>query len=129
EKYTTFQGDEVTDTLAAVDLYWPVRFLNEELVLVDTPGANSLTKSAFETTRMQLKKSSAILYLFNGQKGLETTDHELLNEFVSNGKKVFLVGTHIDRMNSSHEWNEVVKEVQFNLDDMSNFDIIGVSST
>lgn len=128
EKYTTFQGDEVTDRLASVDLYWPVSFLNEELVLVDTPGANSLTKSAFQTTRMQLKKSSAILYLFNGQKGLEMTDFELLKEFSSDGKKVFLVGTHIDRMEGIDEWNEVVKDVQSNLKDTSEFDIIGVSS-
>ena len=128
EKYTTFQGDEVTDRLAFVDLYWPVSFLNEELVLVDTPGANSLTKSAFQTTRMQLKKSSAILYLFNGQKGLEMTDFELLKEFSSDGKKVFLVGTHIDRMEGIDEWNEVVKDVQSNLKDTSEFDIIGVSS-
>lgn len=129
EKYTTFQGDEVTDRLAAVDLYWPVSFLNEELVLVDTPGANSLTKSAFQTTRTQLKKSSAILYLFNGQKGLETTDHELLKEFISDGKKVFLVGTHIDRMNGADEWDEVVQEVQSNLQGKTDVDIIGVSST
>lgn len=129
ERYTTFQGDEITNQLATVDLYWPVSFLNEELVLIDTPGANSLTKSAFETTRTQLKKSSAILYLFNGQKGLEATDHELLEEFISDGKQVFLVGTHIDRMNKAEEWNEVVRDVQSNLKDISALDIIGVSST
>lgn len=128
EKYTTFQGGEVTDQLTAVDLYWPVSFLNEELVLVDTPGANSVTKSAFQTTRTQLKKSSAILYLFNGQKGLETTDHELLKEFISDGKKVFLVGTHIDRIDVSKDWDAVVKSAQSNLQEISDLDIIGVSS-
>lgn len=111
---TTFQGSDLTDELEFVDLYWPVRFLNNELILIDTPGANSLTTSAFEITKRQLKNSAAILYLFMATKGLDKSDYEILNEYSSRKKKIFLVGTHRDQI-SEDEWLEVKQEVADNI--------------
>lgn len=68
DQYTTFQGSEVTDELSSVDVYWPLGFLNNELLLVDTPGANSLTETAFAVTENELKNASSVLFLFNGKK-------------------------------------------------------------
>ena len=67
EKYTTFQGTGITDELRFVDVFWPLPFLDEQLMLEDTPGANSLTATAFSTT----EEASAVYYLFNGQKGID----------------------------------------------------------
>lgn len=130
QKYTTFQGEDITNELQYVDLYWPVQFLNQDLVLVDTPGANSLTASAFQTTREQLKTSSAIIYLFLGTKGLDAADYPLIQEFIRQRKKVFLVGTHIDQV-TTDQWREVVSDVQAKLNPLRQgevIDIIGVSS-
>lgn len=130
QKYTTFQGEDITNELQYVDLYWPVQFLNQDLVLVDTPGANSLTASAFQTTREQLKTSSAIIYLFLGTKGLDAADYPLIQEFIRQRKKVFLVGTHIDQV-TTDQWQEVVSDVQAKLNPLRQgevIDIIGVSS-
>lgn len=128
-KYTTFQGEEITDTLQFVDVYWPVHFLNKELVLIDTPGANSITASAFETTKAQLKTSSAIIYLFMGTKGLDVEDYALIQEFIGNKKKVFLVGTHRDRLLDS-QWQEVVGDVKSKVssNDFGRLEIVGISS-
>lgn len=128
-KYTTFQGEEITDTLQYVDVYWPVHFLNKELVLIDTPGANSITASAFETTRAQLKTSSAIIYLFMGTKGLDAADYKLIQEFVGNKKKIFLVGTHRDQLLDT-QWQEVIQEVNSKVDaqHFGQLEIVGVSS-
>ena len=68
DQYTTFQGSAETEALLSVDVFWPLKFLNQELLLADTPGANSLTESAFAVTEKELEKASSILYLFNGQK-------------------------------------------------------------
>jgi len=130
QKYTTFQGEDITNELQYVDLYWPVQFLNQDLVLVDTPGANSLTASAFQTTREQLKTSSAIMYLFLGTKGLDAADYPLIEEFIHQKKKVFLVGTHIDQV-TSEQWQEVVSDVHTKLSPIlleEEINIIGVSS-
>lgn len=130
QKYTTFQGAEITDSINYVDVYWPVYFLNKELVLVDTPGANSLTTSAFQTTRDQLKTSSAIIYLFLGTKGLDAEDYSIIEEYIAHKKKVFLVGTHIDQLTKS-EWQEVKVEVKRNInqfDAIKDIEIVGVSS-
>ncbi len=130
QKYTTFQGEDITNELQYVDLYWPVQFLNQDLVLVDTPGANSLTASAFQTTREQLKTSSAIIYLFLGTKGLDAADYPLIQEFIQQRKKVFLVGTHIDQVTTA-QWQEVVNDVHTKLDPLllgEAIEIIGVSS-
>lgn len=130
QKYTTFQGDDITDTLDYVDLYWPVHFLNKELVLIDTPGANSLTISAFQTTKNQLKTSSAIIYLFMGTKGLDQEDYSIISEYVEQKKKIFLVGTHIDQL-TTEQWHEVKEEVYKKLPnkpELKQLDIVGVSS-
>lgn len=130
QKYTTFQGEEITDSLKYVDVYWPVNFLNKELVLIDTPGANSITASAFKTTQQQLKSSSAIIYLFMGTKGLDKEDYILINEYVKNKKKLFLVGTQIDRL-SKEQWNEVVTEVTNEIEKLgisNDLEIVGISS-
>ncbi|MGI1804677.1 dynamin family protein [Exiguobacterium sp. TDN 0502] len=130
QKYTTFQGEDITNELQYVDLYWPVQFLNQDLVLIDTPGANSLTASAFQTTRKQLKTSSAIMYLFLGTKGLDAADYPLIEEFINQKKKVFLVGTHIDQV-TSEQWQEVIRDVHEKLNPLllgEKINIVGVSS-
>lgn len=130
QKYTTFQGEEITDSLQFVDVYWPVQFLNKELVLIDTPGANSLTASAFQTTRQQLKSSSAIIYLFMGTKGLDQEDYDIIKEYTEQKKKVFLVGTHIDNL-TTEQWQEVEQEVHkkiAQMDGLQEVEIVGISS-
>jgi len=130
QKYTTFQGEGITDSIQYVDVYWPVHFLNKELVLIDTPGANSLTASAFQTTREQLKSSSAIIYLFMGTKGLDAEDYAIIEEYVACKKKVFLVGTHVDQL-TQEQWLEVEAEVKkriAQIDAIKDIEIVGISS-
>ncbi|MGV2875849.1 dynamin family protein [Macrococcus capreoli] len=128
---TTFQGEEISDELEFVDLFWPIQFLNNELVLIDTPGANSTTTSAFDTTRKQLKSSASILYLFLATKGLDKIDYEILNEYSNKGKKIFLVGNHRDKI-SDNEWEEVKFDVEDKLKKHTNLKdvvVLSVSST
>ena len=109
-RYTTFQGTDETDELKLVELYWPISFLNEELTLIDTPGANSLTASAFKVTEEALRSASAIIYLFNGQKGMDQVDYKLLTELIERQKHIFIVATHVDGLTQS-EWQEVESSV------------------
>ncbi|WP_256240912.1 dynamin family protein [Bacillus sp. V3B] len=132
DQYTTFQGSAETEVLLSVDVYWPLKFLNHELLLVDTPGANSLTESAFAVTEKELEKASSVLYLFNGQKGVDQTDLALLMDLMKRRKKVFIVATHIDGL-TNEELTSVINSVQDkfaqNMDGLESVEIHPVSST
>lgn len=132
EVYTTFQGKQVTDLLQYVDVFWPVSFLDEQLMLVDTPGANSLTASAFAVTGKALTEASAVLYLFNGQKGMDQTDFHLLTRLMKEKKHTFIVATHVDQL-TDEEWHDVkgsvIKKLTENVGDIDPQCIFQVSST
>lgn len=107
EKYTTFQKEaDVHEEVRYLDLNIDVPFLNEDLILVDTPGANSRTIEAFETTEDILFASAAVLYLFQAPRGIDVIDDELIQRFLKQGKHVILVGTRYDTI-SETQWGEV----------------------
>ena len=132
DRYTTFQGSGEEEELEFVDVYWPLQFLDNQLLLVDTPGANSLTEEAFIVTEKELEKASSVLYLFNGQKGIDQTDLSLLKDLMNRRKKVFIVATHVDGLTEG-ELECVICSVQDKLeqeiDDSKSIKIYPVSST
>ena len=132
DQYTTFQGSGEEEALEFVDVYWPLQFLDNQLLLVDTPGANSLTEDAFIVTEKELEKASSVLYLFNGQKGIDQTDLSLLKDLMNRRKKVFIVATHVDGLTEG-ELESVICSVQDKLeqeiDDSKSIKIYPVSST
>lgn len=115
DQYTTFQGSREGEELEFVDVYWPLQFLDNHLLLVDTPGANSLTEDAFIVTEKELEKASSVLYLFNGQKGIDQTDLSLLKDLMNRRKKVFIVATHVDGL-TDEELKSVISSVQDKLE-------------
>lgn len=132
DQYTTFQGRGEEEELEFVDVYWPLQFLDNQLFLVDTPGANSLTEEAFIVTEKELEKASSVLYLFNGQKGIDQTDLSLLKDLMNRRKKVFIVATHVDGLTEG-ELESVICSVQDKLkqeiDYSKSIKIYSVSST
>ncbi|MGE6402318.1 dynamin family protein [Bacillus cereus] len=132
DQYTTFQGSGEEEELEFVDVYWPLQFLDNQLFLVDTPGANSLTEEAFIVTEKELEKASSVLYLFNGQKGIDQTDLSLLKDLMNRRKKVFIVATHVDGLTEG-ELESVICSVQDKLkqeiDYSKSIKIYSVSST
>lgn len=115
DQYTTFQGSREGEELEFVDVYWPLQFLDNHLLLVDTPGANSLTEDAFIVTEKELEKASSVLYLFNGQKGIDQIDLSLLKNLMNRRKKVFIVATHVDGL-TDEELKSVISSVQNKLE-------------
>ncbi|TSI05123.1 dynamin family protein [Lysinibacillus sp. BW-2-10] len=111
ETYTTFQGTDITDELRFVDVFWPLSILDEQLILIDTPGANSLTSTAFQVTEHALVEASAVMYLFNGQKGIDQTDYDLLSSLIQKQKRIFFVATHVDDL-TNDDWLLVQQNVQ-----------------
>lgn len=56
-------SDEISKTLAEVTVYYPSKLLNNSIVIVDTPGTDSLTPSHAEITRHAIKEICDIAFV------------------------------------------------------------------
>lgn len=56
-------SDEISKTLAEVTVYYPSKLLNKGIVIVDTPGTDSLTPSHAEITRHAIKEICDIAFV------------------------------------------------------------------
>lgn len=56
-------SDEISKTLAEVTVYYPSKLLNNDIVIVDTPGTDSLTPSHAEITRHAIKEICDIAFV------------------------------------------------------------------
>lgn len=56
-------SDEISKTLAEVTVYYPSKLLNNGIVIVDTPGTDSLTPSHAEITRHAIKEICDIAFV------------------------------------------------------------------
>lgn len=95
KQYTTFDGEKSKDVKEII-IYKNLQFLDEDVSIVDSPGLNSMNEGAFETTNNLLKYASAVVYLFNIQKGLDAIDDEMLDKLTKMNTNIILVGNKKD---------------------------------
>ena len=86
-------------------------FLNEPIlaggmVLLDTPGINTLIKRHEHLLANSLALASAIIYVVSGAPS--RVDIEKLQDFAAHGFKLYFVRTHCDEIN---EWEESYSQV------------------
>ena len=108
-----------------------VTVLDNQLLLVDTPGANSLTEDAFIVTEKSLRKLLRFsIYLMD--KKDRSNGFVFTKGFNESKKKVFIVATHVDGLTEG-ELESVICSVQDKLeqeiDDSKSIKIYPVSST
>lgn len=101
EKYTTTQSDiDVVTEVKSVDIFIHFIDVNEELVIVDTPGLNGLADKHRELTIEEIKQAHACIYLFP-KRGLAQTDVEFI-KYISNYQNTFIfIYNFIDELNES----------------------------
>jgi len=101
EKYTTTQSDiDVVTEVKSVDIFINFIDVDEELVIVDTPGLNGLADKHRELTIEEIKQAHACIYLFP-KRGLAQTDIEFI-KYISNYQNTFIfIYNFIDELNVS----------------------------
>ncbi|MDO5558208.1 MAG: dynamin family protein [Oscillospiraceae bacterium] len=101
EKYTTTQSDiDVVTEVKSVDIYIHFIDVDEELVIVDTPGLNGLADKHRELTIEEIKQAHACIYLFP-KRGLAQTDVEFI-KYISNYQNTFIfIYNFIDELNEA----------------------------
>ena len=105
EKYTTTQSDiDVVTEVNSVDIYINFIDVQEDLVIVDTPGLNGLADKHRELTVEEIKQAHSCIYLFP-KRGLAQTDVEFI-KYISNYQNTFIfIYNFIDELNISEGEN------------------------
>ncbi len=105
EKYTTTQSEiDVVTEVKSVDVYINFIDIEEDLVIVDTPGLNGLADKHRELTIEEIKQAHACIYLFP-KRGLAQTDVEFI-KYISMYQNTFIfIYNFIDELNISEGEN------------------------
>lgn len=113
-KYVTVGGDSegetVAETTERVDLFLESQFLEDGVMLVDSPGLNGITENLEEITRQQIKESHASIFMFSADRPGSKTDFETLRDLREQCSRIFIVLNKIDAI-KAHEGETVEKVV------------------
>ncbi len=113
EKYTGLV-DFDPKTIKYIEIEYPKEFLQNGILLVDTPGVNELSNQRMEVTYGYIPISDACIFLINAQQAISRTEMTFLNESVlkSSLSKIFFVVNRIDKIDEDEieEFKEDIKE-------------------
>ena len=77
-KFVSTKGDNVAENVHHLDLYMDLKFLENNVTLVDSPGLNGVAAGHAEITKEQIQKSSASIFMFNAKQPGSRTNFEVL---------------------------------------------------
>lgn len=97
EKVVSTRGDkDVVSDIAHVDLYLDSKFLENGVVLVDSPGLNGIKEGLGEITLNQIKQSYASIFMFNCEQPGSKSNFEILKDVKENSSSIFFILNKID---------------------------------
>ncbi|WP_422660875.1 dynamin family protein [Paenibacillus sp. EC2-1] len=121
EEYRGFVADETKSCYVdGIDLYYSSPLTEQGIVLVDTPGADSLHARHTGVTFNYIKNADAIVYVTYYNHAFSKADRQFLSQLgrVKDSfalDKMFFVVNAADLASSSDELEEVVSHVRTNL--------------
>ncbi len=121
EQYRGFVADETKSCYVdGIDLYYSCPLTEQGIVLVDTPGADSLHARHTGVTFSYIKNADAIVYVTYYNHAFSKADRQFLSQLgrVKDSfalDKMFFIVNAADLASSSEELDEVVAHVRSNL--------------
>ena len=110
-------SDEVADLVDHVDAFVESRFLEDNVLLVDTPGTNTTTHNHIRITNDQIDRSNAAIFLFGAETQMTRSDREFLEGVEEAVVRLFFVVNKIDSVDGS-EVSRVLERVESNIRDV-----------
>ena len=114
-KYVTVgEGEDrnaVSESTERVDLFLASRFLEDGVMLVDSPGLNGITENLEDITRRQIKESHASIFMFSADRPGSKTDFDTLRDLRAQCSRIFIVLNKIDAI-KANEGESVESVVQ-----------------
>ena len=89
-------NDEVANLVRHVDAFVESRFLEQNILLVDTPGTNSPTENHIRITYEQIDRSNAAIFLFDAKAQMTKSDRDFLQDVDKVVSRLFFVVNKID---------------------------------
>lgn len=94
-KFVSTTGDTkegtIAQTVEKVDLFLDSKFLEDGVMLVDSPGLNGITENLEEITRRQIKESHACIFMFSTDHPGTKTEFEILRDLRAECNSIFIV--------------------------------------
>ena len=87
---------KVSEQIHHVDLYVESPYLENGVVLVDTPGLQALNPEHEKITKAQIKKSNASIILFNMEQPGKLTEIKFLRDLSDSIDRIFFVANRLD---------------------------------
>lgn len=97
-EYVTEMSEKlnVSEQIHHVDLYVESPYLENGVVLVDTPGLQALNPEHEKITKTQIKKSNASILLFNMEQPGKLTEIKFLRDLSDSIDRIFFVANRLD---------------------------------
>ncbi|CAH1221739.1 dynamin family protein [Paenibacillus sp. JJ-223] len=97
ERFVSTSSDlHVADEIDRVELFLDSAFLNDGVMLVDSPGLNGVAEGHREITERQIEKSHACIFMFSADQPGKKTDFEFLTSLRAKVDTIILVLNKID---------------------------------
>ncbi|MBR4266538.1 MAG: dynamin family protein [Bacteroidales bacterium] len=103
EKYVSTRGDKVAEKISFVEIFYDSKFLNDGVCLVDSPGLNGLLANHEEITNNQVKKSHAIIFMFNAVQPGSRSDFKILESLRQKSNSIIIVLNQIDTVDEDQQ--------------------------
>ena len=123
-------GSAVADSVKHLDVKYPAPFLEEGVVLVDTPGVNDINEARAEITYGYIPRSDAILFLLDAGQILKESERAFVSSklLAQSRDKVIFVVNKMDILDDE-EREEALAYARLNLGKlMSDPIVFGVSA-
>lgn len=100
ESTTTMSEEDVVNTIDSVEIYTKFDGIDEEIILVDTPGLNGVADKHREKTIEQIRKAHACIYVLQ-KNGISDSDREFLRFLFKYQRNFIFVQNFIDELKES----------------------------
>ena len=94
-------NDEVANLVHHVDVFVESRFLEQNILLVDTPGTNTTTENHIQITYDQIDRSNAAIFLLDAETQMTKSDRDFLKEVDEVVSRLFFVVNKMDKIDAS----------------------------
>jgi len=113
-RLSTLGSEEVADLVDHVDVFVESRFLEDNVLLVDTPGTNTTTHNHIRITNEQVERSNAAIFLFHAGAQMTRSDREFLESVRESVSRLFFVVNKIDDIDND-DIDRVLERVESNI--------------
>ena len=94
-------NDEVANLVARVDVFVESRFLEPNILLVDTPGTNTTTENHIRITYEQIDRSNAAIFLLDAETQMTQSDGYFLKDVDEVVSRLFFIVNKMDKIDAS----------------------------